>query len=124
MKLNTSVQRVHTNPASDSKQDEVERLRKEVQELKSMFTAMSTLPSQVVADSKGPVSLTKMPTPETSSDSEVAVLRKQVKNLQKQMTGHKLKVSESPTLVLRVEPSRQALSDNRKQTSNDSDGNF
>lgn len=40
------------------------------------------------------------------------------------MAGHKLKVSESPTSVLRVEPSRQAHSDNRKQPPNDSDGNF
>lgn len=123
-KLNTSVQRVHTNSATDNRQDDVERLRTEIQELKSMFTAMSTLPNKVVADSKGSVSMTKMHTPETGSDSEVAVLRKQVKNLQKQMTGHKLKVSESPTSVLRVEPSRQTHSDNRKQPSNDSDGNF
>ncbi len=52
MKLNTSVRSIHTNPTTDRRQDDVERLRTEIQELKSMFTAMSTLPSQVVEDRK------------------------------------------------------------------------
>ncbi len=123
MKLNTSVRSVHTNPTTDRRQDDVERLRTEIQELKSMFTAMSTLPSQVVEDCKRPDAMTKMHTPEISNESEVAVLRKQVNDLQKQLTGQKLKTSESPTSVLRVESSRQAPSD-RRQSYNDSDGNF
>lgn len=123
-KLNTSVQRVLTNPVTESRQDDVERLRTEIQELKSMFSSMSTLPSQVVADGKEPVAMAKMPTPETGGGNEVAALRKQVRNLQKKMAGHKLKLSDSPAAVLRVEPSRQAHSDNRKQPSADSDGNF
>ncbi|KAK0152400.1 hypothetical protein N1851_006083 [Merluccius polli] len=100
MKLNTSVQRVHANPATDSRQEDVEHLRSEVQELKSMFNSMRTLQSQVVADGKEPRSLTKVPTPETDGEDDVAALRKQVKDLQKQMAGQK------------------------KQPSNDSDGNF
>ncbi|XP_051973265.1 paraneoplastic antigen Ma1 homolog [Xyrauchen texanus] len=70
MKLNTSVRSVHTTPTTDSRQDDVERLRTEIQELKSMFTAMSTLPSQVVADRKRPEAMTKMHTPAISNREE------------------------------------------------------
>ena len=124
MQLNTSVQRVHANPARDSRQEDVEHLRSEVQELKSMFNSMRTLPSQVVADGKEPRSLTKVATPDTGGEDEVAALRKQVKDLQKQIAGQKSKASESPATVHRVESSRPAHSDNRKEPSNDSDGNF
>ena len=124
MKLNTSVQRVHANPATDSRREDVEHLKSVVQVLKSMFTSMRMLQSQVVADSKDPRSLTTVPTLETDGEDAVAALRKQVKKLQKQMAGQKSKVSEFPATVHRVESSRPAHSDNRRQPSNDSDGNF
>jgi len=85
---------------------------------------MSTLPSQIVADRKRPEAMTKMHTPEISNKSEVAVLRKLVNDLQKQLTGRKLKNSESPISILQVGSSRPAPSDRRRQSYNDSDGNF
>ncbi|KAK0140650.1 Zinc finger protein 862 [Merluccius polli] len=102
----------------------VEESKCSSKEKQRRITSMRTLQSQVVADSKEPRSLTKVPTPETDGEDEVATLRKQVKNLQKQMAGQKSKVSESPATVHRVESSRPAHSDNRKQPSKDSDGNF
>uniref|UniRef100_A0AAQ4P6T0 ribonuclease H n=1 Tax=Gasterosteus aculeatus aculeatus TaxID=481459 RepID=A0AAQ4P6T0_GASAC len=106
-KLHTSIQGVHAWPAIDSRQEEVEHLRSEVKELKSMFTAMRSLSSHPVAYSKEHASLPKVLRPETGSEEEVAALRKQVKNLQEQIAGQPPKVSESAASALRVEPSRQ-----------------
>uniref|UniRef100_A0A9J8A271 Uncharacterized protein n=3 Tax=Cyprinus carpio TaxID=7962 RepID=A0A9J8A271_CYPCA len=58
-KLNTSVQRVHTNSATDNRQDNVERLRTEIQELKSMFTKseVTTLERGIPPGLIGPCSI-------------------------------------------------------------------
>ncbi|XP_062372029.1 paraneoplastic antigen Ma1 homolog [Sardina pilchardus] len=50
MKLNSSVQRVHANADMDSRQLDIQALKLEMKELKSMFASMATQSCQTVAD--------------------------------------------------------------------------
>lgn len=115
---------MQAQPNADESREDIQKLRAELQELRSMFTSMKSAPSQTPADGKECESLTKRTAAETECESEIAALRKQVKSLQKQMESKKSKVSESPATALRVEHTRQPPSESRQQPSGPSDGNF
>lgn len=124
IKLNASVQRLNTESDVVCGQMEIQNLRSEIKELKSMFAATNTSPRPAVADSKEPKSSIKAPASETGVNAEVAILRKQVTELQSQIAAQQSKKPDSPAAVLRVESTRQTQSVNRQPSSSDSDGNF
>ncbi|XP_076830977.1 uncharacterized protein LOC143476602 [Brachyhypopomus gauderio] len=120
-KLSSSVRGVHATKEVDSRQTEILTLKAEIKELKSLFATMNTKPCQGVSDDdKGfipvPVSVA-----ESSGNTEVAALKKQVRRLQNKLTKSD-KDSHSPANALRVQPSRPAHNGQKPQKVKASDG--
>ncbi|KAJ8375794.1 hypothetical protein SKAU_G00063740 [Synaphobranchus kaupii] len=108
IKLSMSVHRIHANQDVDSRQMDIQSLKSEIKEMKSMFASMNTKPHQDVADDKGPGPVAQGPVAESCENAEVAALKKQVKRLQMKMSSKRAKISDTPANALRVEPARPA----------------
>lgn len=65
MKLNSSVWQVQANAGVDSREGEIQILKSDIKELKSMLTATTATNSQVSADHKELELMTKVPITET-----------------------------------------------------------
>lgn len=92
-KLNHSVYTVHTKLQEENKHSEIQSLRAEIKEVKSMFAALSTRDKETQNENFQ----TKVRNvPETNADPEVIALRKQLKQLQ-QKVNSRLPQSSTPS---------------------------
>ncbi len=82
-KLITRVQKASASVDPDGKHKEIQTLKAEIKELKSQFATMVTQ-SQTAVDHK-PTSSPNVSGPR--QEGEIAVLKKQVKSLQRKVTG-------------------------------------
>lgn len=104
-KLNQSVFTVHTKLKEENKHSEIQSLRAEIKEVKSMFAALSTQ-DKVIQNENCQTNLDKAP--ETNADPEVVALRKQVKQLQQKVNSRLPRPSTtSPTVMTVNTPDRQ-----------------
>lgn len=95
-KLNHSVYTVHTKLPEANKHSEIQNLRAEIKEVKSMFAALSTQ-DKVTRNENFKTNLEKAL--ETNADPEVVALRKQVKQLQKVNSRLPRPSTTSPTVM-------------------------
>lgn len=84
MKLKTSVHQVQTKQAVDVKQAEIQTLKAEIKELKSIVASVVTKPSETKEYHNTVPATTSHPC-ENRQDSELAALKKQVMRLQKKL---------------------------------------
>ncbi|XP_034560089.1 uncharacterized protein LOC117827597 [Notolabrus celidotus] len=84
VKLNQSVHTVHAKVQAENKQSEIQNLRAEIKEVKSMFAALATQPQpEVEATEKCPSNTDTA----SSLDPELVALKKQVKHLQQKVNS-------------------------------------
>ena len=124
VKLSMSVHKVHANKDVDSRQTEIQSLKADIKELKSLFTSMNTNSFEEVDDAKGPGSVVQGPVAENCENAEVAALKKQVQRLQKKMSSKVTKVFDAPASALRVEPSRSAQNSRKPNQPREPDGSI
>lgn len=121
VKLSTAVHKVHAHKDVDSRQTEIQSLKADIKELKSLFASMNTKSFEEVDDDRGPGPVVHGPVAESCENAEVAALKKQVQRLQKKMSSKVTKVSDAPASALRVEPSRPAPNSQRSHKPRGSD---
>lgn len=110
MKLKTSVHPVQTKQAMDVKQAEIQNLKAEVKELKSIVAAVVTKPCETKEEYFDTVPATTARTCEKHQDSDLTALKKQVKRLQQKL-NNKVTASDAPdnpTAVSTVEATTRA----------------
>ncbi|XP_060767152.1 paraneoplastic antigen Ma2 homolog [Neoarius graeffei] len=78
-KLNASVHQVQANPEVDTRQAEIQSLKVEIRELKSMVASGVTKSAHVKDDYMEAKTITELPGPENQQDTKLAALRKQLK---------------------------------------------
>ena len=122
-RLKLSVQKVQTSTDVDSKQTEVQALKAEIKEMKSMIAAMSTKSRPAGADDKGSGPAVQGSLKEQSESSEVAALKKQMKQLQKKV-GKKPRGPDEPAHAMRVQSAEHAHSRQRANKSHRDSDNF
>lgn len=105
VKLSPSVHSIHVQQEVSDKQAEIQTLKTDIKEIKSMFAAMATksLPTETERNVKVPAEAWH--TPEKDADSEVAALKKQVKRLQQKLNNKKTNIADTPAVVMTVEAS-------------------
>lgn len=108
VKLSTSVHRVQAKSHTDSQQTDIQSLRADIKELRSMFAAMKSTSRPEVDSDPGPNPEALGLGPESCEDPEIAALKKQVKRLQKKVATTTAKSPDTPANALHVEPSRSA----------------
>ncbi|XP_029968702.1 uncharacterized protein LOC115403829 [Salarias fasciatus] len=86
MKLNTSVHAVQTKQVADAKQAEIQSLKAEVKELKSMVAALAPKTAETRAECSTSSPVTPAHTSEPSQDPELVSLKQQVKRLQQKLS--------------------------------------
>ncbi|KAK7898151.1 hypothetical protein WMY93_019004 [Mugilogobius chulae] len=100
VKLNQSVHTVHAKVQAESKQSEIQNLRAEIKEVKSMFAALATQSQPEVETTE---KHSTRPESAASFDPEVQALKKQVKHLQQKVNSKTNKrQSSSQTTVMAV----------------------
>ncbi|KAK7884084.1 hypothetical protein WMY93_027207 [Mugilogobius chulae] len=100
VKLNQSVHTVHAKVQAESKQSEIQNLRAEIKEVKSMFAALAT---QSQPEVETPEKHSTRPESAASFDPEVQALKKQVKHLQQKVNSKTNRhQSSSQTTVMAV----------------------
>lgn len=114
-KVNPSVQCVQAKQEADVKQAEIQSLKAEVKELKTMIASVVREPIPVVQECVGekPETSTHGPTP---LDAELIALKKQVKRLQQKVSN---KETESEVTVSKVE-----VSSKRRQSQDPSEEQY
>lgn len=108
VKLGTSVNRVHADREVDSRQKEIQSLKADIKELKSLFASLSVKPCHEGGDSKGPGLAIPGPAVESKESADMVALKKQIQRLQKKVSSKGAKDSEEVTSALRVGPYRPA----------------
>lgn len=104
-KLNSSVYAVHSKLQDESKHSEIQSLRAEIKEVKSMFAALST-PDKSTQSNNQQTNWEKAP--EINVDPEVVALKKQVKQLQQKVDSRLSRpATASPTVMAVNSPNRQ-----------------
>lgn len=124
LKLNTSVRQVVTDPGVPSGNVEIQNLRSEIKELKSLFATMRPSMGSTVIDRNEPRSPVNTLSIAPNVNAEVAALRQQVTELQSQLAVQQSTEMDSPAVSLRVESTRLPRRENRQSPSSDSGGNF
>lgn len=107
VKLSQSVHTVHAKVQAENKQSEIQNLRAEIKEVKSMFAALAT---QTQPEAETPEKHPSHTENATSLDPEVQALKKQVKHLQQKMNSKtkNRQNTTSPTTVMAVNtPTKQ-----------------
>ncbi|XP_046700515.1 paraneoplastic antigen Ma2-like [Silurus meridionalis] len=108
-KISPAVQSACIRQEMEVKQTELQHLKSEIKELKSLVAAVVSKPAQVRSDHVEKSTLT---TPsENSSDSEVLALKKQMKRLQRKFIQN---VDESQAAVSAINSSKPVASSPRK----------
>lgn len=120
-KLTTRVQKISTNVDTDGKHKEIQNLKAEIKELKSQFATMVTQ-SQPVIDHK-PTSSLNTNASDIQQEGEIAVLKKQLKSLQRKVTGKNCHQDVVSALTLNASTPKKPLVSPRKQY-NDSEEYF
>ncbi|XP_053274167.1 uncharacterized protein LOC128436464 [Pleuronectes platessa] len=119
-KLSASVHQVHVNQKVDTRQAEIQSLKAEIKELKSMVATVVTQSTPVKEDYREATPIHSPPGPENRQDAELAALKKQLKRL-KQKTSNTM--SEQDAAVSTMEASKQ-FSNSPKGTPKKSEENF
>ncbi|KAI5616885.1 hypothetical protein C0J50_23556 [Silurus asotus] len=105
-KLSASVHQVHANTEVDTRQTEIQNLKAELKELKSMVASVVTK-STAVKDDYREVKIISAPTgSENRQDAELAALKKQVKRL-KVKTSNKMPEHDAAVTISTMEASKQ-----------------
>ncbi|XP_063075269.1 uncharacterized protein LOC134465509 [Engraulis encrasicolus] len=117
-KLGTVVQSAFVKQESETKQTEIQALKSEIKELKSLVAAVVSKPTQAMPDSTERT-LVSAVSGESCHDSEITALKKQLKRLQQKVTN---KVPETQTAAAAVDASAVATS--RQGSFKSSDENF
>lgn len=99
-KLNQSVRTVYAKPQTESN-SEIQTLRSEIKELKSMFATLSTN-SRPVKEERVETPIVPVPDTEPSQDHEVIALRKQVKKLTQKMNSKTFTAAMASSSVMAV----------------------
>lgn len=122
-KLNAVTHPVCTQPAREAKQAEIQGLKAEIKELKSMVSAVVTQSFPCKEEHAEP--LVSSPSLERSQDAELAALKKQVKRLQKKLNNKASESDASPNAaaVSAMEASKP-VSSTPGRTPRDSEENF
>ena len=108
VKLSMSVHKVNVCKEADGRPTEIQSLKADVKELKSLFASMTAGTVEEEPDDNGPGSVVQGPAVESCDNAEVVALKKQVQRLQKKMSSKVTRVAEAPARALRVQPSRPA----------------
>ncbi|XP_013856006.1 paraneoplastic antigen Ma1 homolog, partial [Austrofundulus limnaeus] len=87
VKLSASVHRVKANNDMDSHQTDIQSLKAEIKELKSMVDAMKTKPLKPVDHDKESFPSHQSPKIESCENAEIVALKKQVQRLQKKVSS-------------------------------------
>ncbi|XP_007545199.2 paraneoplastic antigen Ma3 homolog, partial [Poecilia formosa] len=113
-KLSPSVRAVHPKPQLDHNQSEIQSLRAEIKEVKSMFAALSSKSLQDTADKQDKCSTDRERLKEPSLDADVVALKKQVKQLQQKVKSRVSHQAETTPAVMAVHtPNRHPDMDER-----------
>lgn len=107
-KLNQSVRTVYTKPQTESN-SEIQTLRSEIKELKSMFATLSTN-SCPVKEERVETPVVPVQDTEPSQDHDVIALRKQVKKLTQKMNSKTFTAATASSTVMAVGSNSPALS--------------
>lgn len=103
-KLNSSVRAIHPKLQVDHSHAEIQSLKAEMKEVKSMFAAaLASQPPQDAADKQGKYSTERERDKEMSLDSEVVALKKQVKQLQQKVKSKVSRQVETSPAVMTVQ---------------------
>ncbi|KAJ8348558.1 hypothetical protein SKAU_G00271470 [Synaphobranchus kaupii] len=121
-KLGASVHQVHANPEVDMKQAEIQNLKAEIKELKSMVASIVTKPEHIKEDYTEATSMSTPSGRENRQDSELAALKKQLKRL-KQKANNKMTEPDAAVAVSTMEASKQ-FSNSPKRAPKRSEENF
>lgn len=105
-KLSASVHQVHANTEVDTRQTEIQNLKAELKELKSMVASVVTKSTAVKDDYRVVKTNGAPPGSENRQDAELAALKKQVKRL-KQKTSNKMPKHDATAIVSTMEASNQ-----------------
>ena len=108
-KLNQSVRTVYAKPQTESN-SEIQTLRTEIKELKSMFSTLATN-SHPVKEERIETPVVPVQDTEPSQDPEVIALRKQVKQLTQKMNSKKFTAAAASSTVMTVGSTSPAPSD-------------
>ncbi|XP_058494566.1 uncharacterized protein LOC131465683 [Solea solea] len=119
-KLSASVHQVHANQEVDIRQAELQSLKAEIKELKSLVASVVTQSTPVKEDNREATCISALPGPENRQDAELAALKKQLKRL-KQKTSNKM--TEQDAAVSTMEASKQ-VSNSSKGAPKKSEENF
>ncbi|XP_026119497.1 paraneoplastic antigen Ma2 homolog [Carassius auratus] len=112
-KLTTRVQKISTSVETDGKHKEIQTLKAEIKELKSQFATMVTQ-SQPVVDHKSTSSL-KTNASDVQQEGEIAFLKKQVRSLQRKVTGKNCHQDGVLALTLKASTPKKPLVSPGKQ---------
>ncbi|KAI3370531.1 hypothetical protein L3Q82_025288 [Scortum barcoo] len=121
-KLSASVQQVHTNPEVDTRQADIQNLKAEIKELKSMVATVVTKSAHVKDDYREAKTISTPPDSENWQDAELAALKKELKRL-KQKTSNKMSQQDAVVAAMTIEASKP-VSHFPKGTTKKSDENF
>ncbi|KAI3354870.1 hypothetical protein L3Q82_004668 [Scortum barcoo] len=121
-KLSASVQQVHTNPEVDTRQADIQNLKAEIKELKSMVATVVTKSAHVKDDYREAKTISTPPDSENRQDAELAALKKELKRL-KQKTSNKMSQQDAVVAAMTIEASKP-VSHFPKGTTKKSDENF
>ncbi|XP_035809415.2 uncharacterized protein LOC118471094 [Amphiprion ocellaris] len=121
-KLNPSVHSIHVKQDVEGKQAEIQTLKADIKEIKSMFAALATRPqlTEPERNIKAPAEIWHAP--EKEAESEVAALKKQVKRLQQKLNNKRTNI-DTPAAVMAVATSRPDQNTSRRFR-NDPDEHF
>nr|XP_057906640.1 uncharacterized protein LOC131104002 [Doryrhamphus excisus]XP_057906648.1 uncharacterized protein LOC131104002 [Doryrhamphus excisus] len=95
-KLSASVRQVYADPEVDGKQAEIQNLKAELKELKSMVASVVTKQSRSKDDHSELTHSSMPPSPENRQDPELAALKKELKRMKQKVMN---KVTEPGTAV-------------------------
>lgn len=101
-KLNASVHTVSTDKEADVRLKDIQVLRNEIKEIKSMVAAMTVASSKATTEN----AKVKMPTHEATSDQELVSLKKQVMRLEQRLDLEKRSSTDVSAAALPVDTTR------------------
>ena len=121
MKLSASVRQVHANPEVDVKQAEIQNLKAELKELKSMVASVVTKQTHFKEEHTEATHTSTPPSSENQQDPEIAALKKELKRM-KQKVKNKVTEADADVSVSSMEVSKPA-SNSPKRAPKRSEGN-
>lgn len=108
-KLSATVHSVNADKETDCKTKEIQALKSEIKELKSMVSALTVTPSKMPTDSTASAAKGRVWNSQPEPDSEVVVLKNQVRRLEQMLATRDANSRDDTAVALTVDSSRSVM---------------